>query len=234
MLAEITAGLSQEQRRRLNWLMLEEAFRGQLRQTRWQQAAGATAMIGNPNFALFLSALIAMFMLVRSRGLSLKELAKTTEIALMSGGIIILITAGGGAFGAMLRDAGIQKSVQGLVGTDQQTVGATILVLAFAVAVLIKFAQGSGTVSMITTASMFAAMGLSPEILGCNPVYLAMAIGSGSLVGDWMNNSGFWIFSRMSVLTETETLTSWTILTASLGLAGLGFTLLFARLIPLL
>jgi H+/gluconate symporter-like permease len=234
MMAEIASQFSPEQRKRLNWLVLEEAFRGQLRQTRSQQAAGATAFIGNPNFALFLSALIAMFTLVRSRGLSLKELAKTAELALMSGGIIILITAGGGAFGAMLRAAGIQKSVEGLIGADPQNVGAMILVLAFAVAVLIKFAQGSGTVSMITTASMFAAMGLSPDVLGCNPVYLAMAIGSGSLVGDWMNNSGFWIFSKMSVLTETETLTSWTILTASLGLAGLGFTLLFAQLIPLL
>jgi len=37
----------------------------------------------------------------------------------------------------------------------------------------------------------------------------------------------------MSVLTETETLKSWTILTASLGLIGLGFTLLFAYLMPM-
>jgi GntP family gluconate:H+ symporter len=96
-----------------------------------------------------------------------------------------------------------------------------------------KFAQGSGTVSMITTVSIFAAMGISPEMLGCNPVYLAMAIGSGSLVGDWMNNSGFWIFSRMGGFTEVETLKSWTIVTASLGLIGLGFTILFAYLIPM-
>jgi GntP family gluconate:H+ symporter len=96
-----------------------------------------------------------------------------------------------------------------------------------------KFAQGSGTVSMITTVSIFAAMGVSPKILGCNSVYLAMTIGSGSLVGDWMNNSGFWIFSRMGGFTEVETLKSWTILTAALGLTGLGFTLLLAYVMPM-
>ena len=88
--------------------------------------------------------------------------------------------------------------------------------------------------AMITTASMFAAMNITPEMLDCNLVYLAMAIGSGSLIGDWMNNSGFWIFARMSGLTEIETLKSWTILTAALGLIGLAFTLLFSKLFPML
>ncbi len=155
------------------------------------------------------------------------------DTALMSGGIIILITAGGGAFGAMLRVAGVQDVVKGFVDTEGQGLGLAILLLAFAVASIIKFSQGSGTVAMITTASMFAAMGISEEMLGCNLVYLAMAIGGGSLVGDWMNNSGFWIFARMGGLTEIETLKSWTILTAALGLITLAFTLLFASILPL-
>ena len=41
-------------------------------------------------------------------------------------------------------------------------------------------------------------------------VYLATAIGAGSLVGSWMNDSGFWIFAKMSGLTETEALKTWT------------------------
>ncbi|MCH7557594.1 MAG: hypothetical protein IIB56_09080 [Planctomycetes bacterium] len=53
------------------------------------------------------TAAIAMFVLVRSRGLSLKEISGKMDTTLMSGGIIILITAGGGAFGAMLRTAGV-------------------------------------------------------------------------------------------------------------------------------
>lgn len=195
--------------------------------------AQIAAVLGHRDMALLLSAVLAMFVLVYYRSLSFKDLAKRTETALMSGGIIILITAAGGAFGAMLREAGIKDWLQTVIGDQGQTVGLTMLLMAFAVAVVMKFAQGSGTVSMITTVTMFAAMGVTQEMLGCNLVYLAMAIGSGSLVGDWMNNSGFWIFARMSVLTETETLKSWTILTASLGVIGLGITLLLASIMPM-
>jgi len=192
------------------------------------------AVLGNRDMALLLAAAIAMYILVRYRRISLRELATRAETALMSGGIIILITAGGGAFGAMLREAGIKNLLQEMIGGQGQTVGLVLLLIAFAVAVVMKFAQGSGTVSMITTVSIFAAMSISPKILGCNLVYLAMAIGSGSLVGDWMNNSGFWIFSRMGGFTEIETLKSWTIVTAALGLIGLGFTILFAYLLPMI
>ncbi len=189
------------------------------------------AVLGHRDSALVLAAAVAMFVLVRQRKLSFKELATRCETALMSGGMIILITAAGGAFGAMLREAGIKDLLQEMIGVQG---GSVMLLMAFAVAVVMKFAQGSGTVSMITTVSIFAAMGITPTMLGCNPVYLAMAIGSGSLVGDWMNNSGFWIFARMGGFTEIETLKSWTILTAALGVIGLGFTLLFAKLLPMM
>ncbi|MFH1718820.1 MAG: SLC13 family permease [Planctomycetota bacterium] len=192
------------------------------------------AVLGHRDMALLLAAVLAMFVLVRNRKLSFRDLAARTETALMSGGIIILITAAGGAFGAMLRAAGIKDWLQELLGVQGQAVGLVMLLMAFGVAVMMKFAQGSGTVSMITTVSIFAAMGVSPEMLGCHTVYLAMAIGSGSLVGDWMNNSGFWIFSRMGGLTEVETLKSWTIVTAALGLIGLGFTLAFAYFLPMM
>jgi GntP family gluconate:H+ symporter len=199
------------------------------------EVGGLTAQIatvlGHRDSALLLAAAVAMIVLARQRKLSFKELASRSETALMSGGMIILITAAGGAFGKMLHEAGMKDLLQELLGVQG---GLLILLMAAAVAAVMKFAQGSGTVSMITTVSIFAAMGISHEMLGCNLVYLAMAIGSGSLVGDWMNNSGFWIFARMGGLTEIETLKSWTILTAALGVIGLGFTLLLARLLPMM
>ncbi|MHC4118161.1 MAG: GntP family permease [Planctomycetota bacterium] len=196
--------------------------------------AQIAAVLGHRDLALLLAAAVAMLVLVHQKRISFKELASKSETALMSGGMIILITAAGGAFGAMLREAGLKDWLAELLGTQGQTVGFVMLLAAFAVAVVMKFAQGSGTVSMITTVSIFAAMGVSHEMLGCNLVYLAMAIGSGSLVGDWMNNSGFWIFARMGGLTEIETLKSWTILTALLGFIGLGFTLLLAYVLPMM
>jgi GntP family gluconate:H+ symporter len=194
---------------------------------------GVTSLLGDPNLALLLSAAIAMLTLMRQRGLTFQQLAKTTETALMSGGVIILITAGGGAFGAMLRGSGINESIEGWVALDGGNLGMIMLLMGFGVAAVMKVAQGSSTVSMITTSAMVAAMGLSSETLGFHPVYLALAIGNGSLVGSWMNDSGFWIFARMSGFTEVETLKSWSTLLMIIAVAGLLFTLLFATLLPL-
>jgi len=198
-----------------------------------QKFVGVTAILGNPNLALLVSAVIAMGLVVWKQKLSLKQLTENVDGALMSGGIVILITAGGGALGAMLRVAGIQESVGRLVSSGGHTVGVLILVLAFLVAGVMKFAQGSSTVSIITTASMFAAMGITPEMLGCHPVYLATTICSGSLVGDWLNDSGFWVVARMSGLTEVEMLKSFTVITGVVGLSGFSVTLILSRLLPL-
>ena len=224
--------LSPEELSMLNWYLVEAAFPDYINKTALWTAADVTALLGNSNLALLLSAAIAMLVLVRQRGLTLVELAKTTEVALMSGGVIILITAGGGAFGGMLRQCGIEKSIKELVGSDPSNVGLVMLCLGFGIAVVMKIAQGSGTVSMITTSSIMASMGVSSAMLGCNVVFLATAIGAGSLCGSWMNDSGFWIFARMSGLTETEALKTWTILLAILGLTAFGFTLLAAWALP--
>ncbi len=129
VLAEALADMPEDRREMLNWVMLETAFPNQIRTTPQRSIANVTAVTGNPNLALFLSALIAMFTLVRSRELSLRDLAKTTETALMSGGVIILITAAGGAFGAMLRAANIQKSVEQFVDVGGQSAGLLVLLL---------------------------------------------------------------------------------------------------------
>ena len=64
-------------------------------------------------------------------------------------------------------------------------------------------------------------------------VYVACAIGSGSLVGSWMNDSGFWIYKQMSGLTEVEALQTWTPLLVVLGITGYVTTQIVALLVPL-
>ncbi|MFT5323643.1 MAG: GntP family gluconate:H+ symporter, partial [Planctomycetaceae bacterium] len=64
-------------------------------------------------------------------------------------------------------------------------------------------------------------------------VYLATAIGAGSCVGSWMNDSGFWIFSKMGGLTEKEGLQTWTPLLIVLGLTSMAMTLILATIMPL-
>jgi H+/gluconate symporter-like permease len=229
--------LNQTEVERFHRLVLERAMPDAIKPHVWdtpaRKASYVTAVIGNPNLALFLSAAVAMFVLLRSRGMTFTELGKATETALMSGGVIILITEGGGAFGAMLREAGVKDSIETMMKQVGMDVGLTMLVAGFLVAAVLKIAQGSSTVAMITGASLFAAMGVSSQMLGFHCVYLATAIGSGSLFGSWMNDSGFWIFARMGVLTEGEALKSWTILLAIIAVVGLGFSMLCACLFPL-
>ena len=197
-----------------------------------QRAAAVTALVGNPNLALLLAAVVAMSVLKRQRRLSLGQLAETVENALMSGGVIILITAAGGAFGAMLKEAGVGDVVKASFEGHWQA-GLLMLVAGFVVAALMKTAQGSSTVAMVTTTAMLAAMGATRDMLGFHPVYLATAVAGGSLVGSWMNDSGFWVFARMGVLTETEALRSWTILLAIIGGSIFLFSLLGASVLPL-
>ena len=106
------------------------------------------------------------------------------------------------------------------------------LLLGFAIATVLKIAQGSGTVAMIVGSSMMAAI-IAGKELDYHPVYLATAIGAGSLVGSWMNDSGFWIFAKMGGLTEAEALKSWTLMLVVLGLVSFGVTLLLAQFVPL-
>ncbi len=86
---------------------------------------------------------------------------------------------------------------------------------------------------MITTSAMLAGLIGSHADLGYHPVYLAAAIGFGAQCGNWMNDSGFWIFAKMSGLTEVETLKTWTVTVSTMAVIGLVFTTLFAKVLPL-
>ncbi len=200
-----------------------------------KQVETVTAVLGNANLAMLLSAAIALYVLWRQRKPSREQLAKIVETSLMSAGVIILITSAGGAFGAMLKQAQVGDAIGGLMvgeGTGQLG-GLKLLFMAFFIASLLKFAQGSSTVSMITTSAMLAAMITTPQALGYHPVYLAAAIGFGAQCGNWMNDSGFWIFAKMGGLTEIETLKTWTVTVSVMAVVGLFFTALFATVLPL-
>jgi GntP family gluconate:H+ symporter len=196
--------------------------------TRWIEI---TSLVGNPNFALLVSAAIAVWTYVRQCRPTKKQMTASIEEALMSAGVIILITAAGGAFGGMLKQAQLAPAIETLFG-ESAAGGITLLLLAFAMTSLLKIAQGSTTAAMIVTSGMFAAM-IEPSALGYNPVYLALAIGSGGLVGSWMNDSGFWIFAKMGGLTELEALKSWTPLLAILGSVAMVTTLILSIVLPM-
>ncbi|MCA9108397.1 MAG: gluconate permease, partial [Planctomycetaceae bacterium] len=56
---------------------------------------------------------------------------------------------------------------------------------------------------------------------------------AGSLMGSWMNDSGFWIFTKMGGLTEAESLKSWTVLLAILSVISMVTTVILAIAVPM-
>ncbi|MEZ6124702.1 MAG: GntP family permease [Planctomycetaceae bacterium] len=220
---------------RMHRLLLESAFPQSIArhqwETKWRKISNVTALLGNANLALLLAAAIAIAVLRINRHPTFDEIAKSVELSLLSGGAVILITAAGGAFGAMLQAAQIGPAIKDLFGGSSGS-GVTFLLLAFGIAALLKVAQGSSTTAMIVTSGMMSSI-LGGVALPFNPVYLATAIGGGSLIGSWMNDSGFWIVAKMSGLTETEALKTWTPLLIVLGTVSLLTTLLLAKFVPL-
>jgi len=179
-----------------------------------------------------------MWVYARQRRVTRADLAEMVDTSLMGAGFIILIIAASGAFGVALQATGIGPVIErAFVGNAASTgmgSGLVFLFLGFGVASLIKIAQGSSTVAMITTAAMLAAMlPTSGAGLPFHTVYVATAIASGSLVGTWMNDSGFWLFSKMGGVTEIETLKSWTPVLAAVGITSMVTTVVLALLVPL-
>jgi gluconate:H+ symporter, GntP family len=191
-----------------------------------------TQVLGNPSLALLLSMAVALITWVRLKKPEGRDFSTAVETALLSGGLVILITAAGGAFGAMLKVTGIAGDIQAAF-EGSGAVGLVSILLAFGMASLLKVAQGSSTTAMITVSAMMASMNLTPEQLGFNMVYIATAIGAGSLIGSWMNDSGFWIVAKMSGLSETEALKTWTPLLLVLGGVSLLMTILLSYALPL-
>ena len=193
--------------------------------------AGAAVLaqdVGNPYVALAIGAALALWMMARKPGMNRESMAASVQAALASGGLIILITAAGGAFGGVLQQCGIGWRIRELA--EVWNIG--VLPLAFLVTALVRTAQGSATVAMITAVGIVSGFAM-PGVLGFHPVYVALAIGCGSKPFPWMNDSGFWVICKMSGMTVPETFRSFSYMLTLMGLVGLAVVMILARLFPL-
>ncbi|EMI22644.1 GntP family permease [Rhodopirellula maiorica SM1] len=192
------------------------------------QSAGLARLLdflGDKNIAIAVGAGFAMSLI---RYCPAEQRKSLVNRSLSSAGNIILITAAGGAFGAMLYQAGIAQAVSELAG---DVPGLLLLPLAFLVTTSIRTLQGSATIAMITAAGVLQGFA-SSESLPFHPVYLAMAIGAGSKPISWMTDSGFWVITRMSGMTESEGLRVIAPMSTAMGISALFFTILFAYCFP--
>ncbi len=202
------------------------AFGGPARFGEWQACFD---FVGNKNVALLLGALISMGLYWRQSRLSLAQLSERLAPAFESAGVIILITSAGGAFGAMIRYAGVGDAIKGAAAGY----AINYILLAWVVTAVIRVAQGSATVAMITASALMSTVVEDKSLLPYHPVYLYLVIGFGSMILSWMNDSGFWIVAKLSGFTEKETLKSWTILVSVISVLGLIETLICASIFPL-
>lgn len=193
-----------------------------------QTLADIVHLLGDKNVAFFLGALVSIALVISARRETLGQAFKSIEPAIAGGAVIALITSSGGAFGKALAAAGIGDAIA--AAAAQWNI--SILVLAYLSATLIRVAQGSATVAMITSAGIIApAIAAGP--LEYHSVYLVAVIGFGATGFSWMNDSGFWIFSQLTGLTETETLKTWTALLSVMSVAGFVWVWILTWILPM-
>ncbi|WP_386691736.1 MULTISPECIES: GntT/GntP/DsdX family permease [unclassified Lonepinella] len=154
------------------------------------------AFIGHPMIALAISVLVSVYTLLP------KTDKETTAVYLEEGvktaGIILLVTGAGGALGAVLRDSGAGKQLAEQIAT----LPISPILIPFIVSTLVRFIQGSGTVAMITAASISAP--ILAQIPGVNMLLAAQAATMGSLFFGYFNDSLFWVVNRMMGISDVK------------------------------
>ncbi|WP_221031077.1 GntP family permease [Actomonas aquatica] len=182
-------------------------------------------LVGDKHVALGVGTVAALALALRSERGRAESLHTLLGRPLELAGPIILITAAGGAFGAMLRDAGIGEAVTTLAAGRELN----FVLLGWLLAAVLRVAQGSATVAMITSTGMLTAAA-GEAGWGVNPLFVFLAIGYGSVVLSWANDSGFWLVSRMCGWDERTTLKSWTVVLTAVSLLGLAEVLILSAI----
>ena len=175
--------------------------------------------VGHPVIALLLSTILALHFLGTRRGVSRETLLEISTKALGPAGIIILITGAGGVFKGVLKATGITDALEIMFSES----GIPILVLAYVFATLIRIAQGSATVAMLTAAGLMVSFveGMSQQQLAL----VTIAIAAGATGFSHVNDSGFWMISRYMRMSEAETLRTWSVVSTAISIVGFAITM---------
>jgi len=175
------------------------------------------SIVGHPFSALIIACIASWVLLAPKTETEREAMRETLSRAFEPTAAVILVTGAGGAFKQVLVDTGAGADIaQYFINA-----GLTPVLLAFALALLLRVVQGSATVAMITAAGLIAPL---ISVIGPSPWQLAIlttAIAAGATGFSHVNDSGFWLVSRLFKLTEGETLRSWTLSTGIISLTGL-------------
>lgn len=196
-------------------LILINTIIGAFSKTRGLEIIGIYSLLsflGTPIVAVGIGLIVAILTL--TTGMSKEKVTKELEIGIQSAGIIILVTGGGGALGRVLTDSGVGTQIAESISN----MNINPLLLPFIISTIIRFIQGSGTVAMLTSASISAPIVLA---LGINPVFATLSACVGSLFFSYFNDSMFWVVNRSLGLSDAkEQLRGYSIVTSLAWAAG--------------
>ncbi len=180
---------------------------------------------GKPMVALMIGTIVAMLFLGIFRGVGREKLLDLATKSLGPAGIIILITGAGGVFKTILKETGIADALATAFSGSF-----SLVVVAFLLATVIRIAQGSATVAMVTTSAIVGEIAAYGTYSALDLAFVVIAIASGATAVSHVNDSGFWIVNRYYGMTVKDTLKSWTVLTTIIGLVGFGFAFIGSKI----
>ncbi|WP_210605079.1 GntP family permease [Brevibacterium oceani] len=165
------------------------------------------AFLGNPVVALIIGLILAVYALL-PRVTPRSQVQSWLADGAASAGLILLITGAGGAFGNVLTESGVGDALAEAIAS----ISLPALLVPFVIATLVRIAQGSGTVAMITAASVSAPL---VEPLGLDPLVAVMACTAGSMVFSYFNDSYFWVVTRFAGLDGINAIKGWSGITTA-------------------
>jgi GntP family gluconate:H+ symporter len=185
-------------------------------------------LAGYPEVAMVLAALVALAILggrVQDRAYRIPGgLRKLTADAFVPiAGPLVILAAAGGLSGILRTSGAAQAAVTFAMNAHMPP-----LLLAWALAAVVRVSMGSATVAMAVAAGILAPMAGS---MGVRPEMLVLATGSGSLLLSHVNDSGFWLIGSLFKIDVKTTLSTWSVLETVLSVSGLATTLLLAAVL---
>ncbi|MFF4210010.1 GntP family permease [Streptomyces sp. NPDC001796] len=171
---------------------------------------------GHPFVALTIALLLAYYLLGIRRGWSRKSLETVSTASLKPVGNILLVVGAGGVFGAVLKGSGVAQALSDTF----HDVGLPVIVLAYLISLVLRVAQGSATVAIVTTAGIVAPLLTGGHHSQAFTALVIMAISAGSIFASHVNDGGFWMVAKYFGISERDTLRTWTVLESVLSVAG--------------
>ncbi|WP_063735829.1 GntP family permease [Streptomyces sp. RTd22] len=171
---------------------------------------------GHPFVALTIALLLAYYLLGIRRGWSRKSLETVSTTSLKPVGNLLLIVGAGGVFGAVLKGSGVAQALADAF----DSAGLPVILLSYLISVVLRVAQGSATVAIVTTTGIVSPMLASGDYSQAHLALVIMAISAGSIFASHLNDGGFWMVAKYFGISERDTLKSWTVLESVLSVAG--------------